>query len=278
MRQTHFPRSGDVIHPQLLGIWVWVRDYGDTTPRDIEQRYKHACDDSGLSRPKCFAAWLAFRHGFAGKNWNTSVVSDYDYYFFVVPYPRNYRDRALFWTGAPVLEAALSDQAGLYGSSNIVPNKIVDTMQSRYGVTAWCGNENGGIDYTSTNCPPYQLHTPSYTFYQAFSTHFAEKAAGTVFFLTGNTFRNTSMFALFELPTLLQNRAVTKVVVLNVFKENTCDTLPLTNIRDKVLSAFPRKKYYCAYVNGDVKEDPPSQELLDELTAVVRSQQKLRLD
>ena len=23
----HFPRSGDVIHPQLLGIWVWGRDY-----------------------------------------------------------------------------------------------------------------------------------------------------------------------------------------------------------------------------------------------------------
>ena len=23
----HFPRSGDVIHPQLLGTWVWVRDY-----------------------------------------------------------------------------------------------------------------------------------------------------------------------------------------------------------------------------------------------------------
>ena len=22
-----FPRSGDVIHPQLLGIWVWGRDY-----------------------------------------------------------------------------------------------------------------------------------------------------------------------------------------------------------------------------------------------------------
>ena len=25
--QTHFPRSGDVIYPQLLGIWVWGRDY-----------------------------------------------------------------------------------------------------------------------------------------------------------------------------------------------------------------------------------------------------------
>ena len=27
MSQTHFPRSGDVIHPQLSGIWVWIRDY-----------------------------------------------------------------------------------------------------------------------------------------------------------------------------------------------------------------------------------------------------------
>lgn len=246
---------------------------GDTTPRDIEQRYKRACADVGKSKPQCALAWWAFRHAFAGKNWNTSVVSDYDYYFKVLPYPLNYKDRALFWTGAPVLEAALADQAGLYGSSNIVPNKIVDTMQSKYGVTAWCGKP-GGIDYTSTNCPVYQLHTPSYTFYQAFSTHFAEKAAGTVFFLTGNTFRNTSMFALFELPTLLRNRSVKKVVVLNVFQENTCDQLPLTNIRDKVLGAYPRKRYHCAYIEGNVRQDPPSQDLLDKLTAVVRAQQK----
>lgn len=248
---------------------------GDTTPIDIKQRYKMACAENGESRLRCNIAWLAFRNAFAGKYWNTSVVSDYDSYFKVLPYPSNYKDRALFWTGAPVLEAALSDQAGLYGSSNIVPNKIVDTMQSKYGVTAWCGKP-GGIDYTSTDCPAYQIHTPAYTFYQAFSTHFAEKAAGTVFFLTGNTFRNTSMFALFELPTLLQNRAVKKIVVLNVFQTNTCDQLPLTNIRDKVSSAYPRKRYHCAYVEGNARQDPPSQDLLDELTAVVWAQQKTK--
>lgn len=249
---------------------------GDTTPRDIEQRYKKACADHKQSRIRCSVAWLAFRHGFAGKNWNTSIVSDYDAYFKFLPYPANYKNRALFWTGAPVLEAALSDQAGLYGSSNILPNVIVDTMQSKYGVTAWCG-QPGGIDYTSTNCPAYQIHTPSYTFYQAFSTHFAENAAGTVFFLTGNTFRNTSMFALFELPTLLRNRKVTKIVVLNVFNEDTCNDLPLTGIRDKVLGSYPKKKYQCVYIDGDVHQDPPSQELLDELTAVVQSQSATKM-
>ena len=247
---------------------------GDTTPRDIDHRYKMACADNGLPKIKCNNAWQAFRHAFAGKDWNASEVSDYDHYFKVLPYPPNYKNSALFWTGAPVLEAALSVQAGLYGSSNIIPNTIVDTMQSRYGVTAWCGRPEGGIDYTSTNCPGYLIHTPSYTFYQAFSTHFAEKAAGTVFFLTGNTFRNTSMFALFELPTLLKNKSVTKIVVLNVFSEDTCDQLPLTGIRDKVLRAIPRKRYECTFIEGDVRQDPPSSELLDELTTVVKLQQR----
>ena len=55
LHHRHFPRSGDVIHPQVLGIWVWVRDY--KTPMGIRSIV------SGSNSPteqlsECVDIWL----------------------------------------------------------------------------------------------------------------------------------------------------------------------------------------------------------------------------
>lgn len=248
---------------------------GDTTPRNIDVLFNLSCTDALQTTTKCSQGWNAFKAAFAGKDWNASAVLDYDQYFEVFPIPTNIKDRALFWTGSMPLQAALAIQANMASSTTLIPSVIINTMQSKYNVTAWCGNPNGDIDYTSTNCRPYQPNTttPVYTFFAALSIRLARNSAGTVFFLTENTFRNTSVFATVELPALLVNAAVKKIVIMNVFPNKTCTQAPLSNIQVAVVNSRPSKEYLCVDVPGTVNNSPPSQSLLDALTKVVVSQQ-----
>ena len=252
-----------VILPQSL--------VADTTPRNLDALFKLACADARQTNSTCSQGWTAFEAAFAGKNWSNSMMADYDAYFRVFPIPLLIKDKALFWTDIQQPQESLALWANLSSSATLTSCVIVNTMQSKYNVTAWCGNANGGVDYTSTNCPPYQPNTPVYTFYAAFSVLFARNSAGTVFFLTGNTFRITSIFATLELPILLANDAVRKIVILNVFPNKTCDQAPLSGIKDIVTNSTRRKEYLCFDIPGTVSN--VSQSLVDALTEVVLSQQ-----
>ena len=247
-----------------------------TTPCNIQTLFTKACSDKNQTSVICASGWQAFYQSFAGKNWNSSQFSDYDPYFDVFPLPTNITNKALFWTGTDTLQAALTSRAGLTSSANILSIEIVNQMQSAYNVTAWCGNISGGIDCTSTNCPGYipGTATPVYTFYATFSDRLASISVGVVFFLTVNTFRNTSVFAQIELPRLLSSAAVTKVVVLNVYlySNGTCDqtTSPLLDIQAKVTASG--KAYSCVDVFGDASLQPPSDALLAALAQAIKNQ------
>lgn len=248
----------------------------DTTPSNVQELFKKACVDVCKAIDVCSNGWTAFEKAFSGKNWNDSTNEDYDAYFSVFPLPTNIKDKALLWTGTDSLQTALTSRADLTSSANIVSIMIINRMVTSYNVTAWCGNANGGIDYSSTNCPSYTPGTPTpvYTFYATFSYRLADNSAGVVFFLTENTFRNTSVFAQVELPRLLINAAVTKIVVLNVYKylNGTCNqtTSPLHNIKAKAITGG--KAFSCVDVYGDASLNPPSDTLLTALTQVIKEQ------
>lgn len=245
-----------------------------TTPSNIRQLFLAACSDVGQKSDVCDNGWTAFEQAFAGKNWNTSTYTDYDPYFRIFPLPTNVKNRVLLWTGTDLLQTTLTNRADLISSANLVSIMIINTMGAKYNVTAWCGRADGGIDFNSTNCPPYTPGTPAYTFYATFSDRLANSSAGVVFFLTENTFRNTSVFALIELPRLLNNTAVTKVVALNVYKypNGTCNqtTSPLLNIKAKMIAGG--KAFDCVDVYGDASQQPPSEALLAGLVRAIQDE------
>lgn len=258
-----------------LLIILPVLTNADRTPNNIQTLFGSACFDIVKDTKICSNGWTAFEKAFAGKNWNASTFSDYDAYFSVFPFPTtNMRNTVLFWTGTDRLQTALTSRANLISSANVVSITIINKMATVYNVTAWCGNGSGGIDYVSTNCPPYSPGTPRYTYYATFSDRLASNSAGVVFFLSENTFRNTSVFAQIELPRLLNNTAVTKIVVLNVYKylNGTCNqtTSPFLRINKTIDGG---KAFSCVDVYGDASQIPPSDELLAALTQAIIKEQ-----
>ena len=251
------------------------------TEQQLMQAFDRSCNDyvSSSAGISCEDAYNSLLSAFKGVPSlqpppvnQLNYEGNYQAYFVNMKFTGPLGKPVLFWSRTqPLVKALVRNGTNVASSSGIDASEVIEQMSANDDIMKWCSDATSEI-FINEMCTPSK-NNASYVFWAEFSERLAEYADGTAFFLTNGTFRDTSFFAMYELPIiLLPESSCSQLVVINVVSADStelCGTNRLMTLKDMVSGEI---EYKCFDAFGDPQN--PSEELVscvDQMIAGVQA-------